>query len=385
MNKTFIKTKPLISLLIASSILTGLPAVVYANSYKNEEIRLEDMRKEKQDIIIECFSLINSIRIENNLEPLTWVEELEDETYLRASEASIKWSHTRPSGQAWYTVNPSLMDGENLATGYNTARTVVDGWMNSQTHRDNILYKGFTGMSIMIYENEKGVYYFSTEFTRNSNYKISKNKEGIYNFFKDASYNIEANNYLNAFLHESDVCSSDNTSAYYSEVYANQLDKSILHFNPNLDDSKISQDEFSREIQTLVFEKINELRVKEKLPIYMESSYLSSIGTIRAEECSIKWDHIRPNSNQHGYELIEPSFSRTNGENLFTITLFDSEIPGENITAEYLANECINGWWNSNTHHKLMMSKNFNSIGIGVYFNEVNRKYTIAAMFGLKE
>ena len=118
MNKTFIKTKPLISLLIASSILTGLPAVVYANSYKNEEIRLEDMRKEKQDIIIECFSLINSIRIENNLEPLTWVEELEDETYLRASEASIKWSHTRPSGQAWYTVNPSLMDGENLATGY---------------------------------------------------------------------------------------------------------------------------------------------------------------------------------------------------------------------------------------------------------------------------
>lgn len=241
MNKTFIKTKPLISLLIASSILTGLPAVVYANSYENEEIRLEDMRKEKQDIIIECFSLINSIRIENNLEPLTWVEELEDETYLRASEASIKWSHTRPSGQAWYTVNPSLMDGENLATGYNTARTVVDGWMNSQTHRDNILYKGFTGMSIMIYENEKGVYYFSTEFTRNSNYKISKNKEGIYNFFKDASYNIEANNYLNAFLYESDVCSSDNTSAYYSEVYANQLDKSILHFNSNLDDSKISQ------------------------------------------------------------------------------------------------------------------------------------------------
>lgn len=57
---------------------------------------------------------------------------------VRATEASIVWSHTRPDGQPWYTAEPSLLYGENLVCS-----SKADGehmftllW-NSPTHKDN--------------------------------------------------------------------------------------------------------------------------------------------------------------------------------------------------------------------------------------------------------
>jgi uncharacterized YkwD family protein len=38
--------------------------------------------------------------------------------------------------------------GENIAAGYSTAQAVVDGWMNSQGHRENTLNKSFTKIGV---------------------------------------------------------------------------------------------------------------------------------------------------------------------------------------------------------------------------------------------
>ena len=38
--------------------------------------------------------------------------------------------------------------GENIARGYATPKAVVDGWMNSKGHRENILNKTYTEIGV---------------------------------------------------------------------------------------------------------------------------------------------------------------------------------------------------------------------------------------------
>ena len=51
------------------------------------------------------------------------------------------WSHDSPSGKTpWYFVpRPYAYAGENLAYGYTSAESTVLGWMNSPTHKENVL------------------------------------------------------------------------------------------------------------------------------------------------------------------------------------------------------------------------------------------------------
>ncbi len=56
------------------------------------------------------------------------------------------------------------MGGENLAFGYNDASSVLEAWMNSPTHRENILFPDFTKISISIYVADDGTAYWAQEF-----------------------------------------------------------------------------------------------------------------------------------------------------------------------------------------------------------------------------
>ena len=51
-----------------------------------------------------------------------------------------------------------------MAYGFETAEDAVEAWMNSTTHRDNILYDDFTKGAISIYEADDGTYYWANEF-----------------------------------------------------------------------------------------------------------------------------------------------------------------------------------------------------------------------------
>ncbi len=72
---------------------------------------------------------------------------------VRLSEAQVFFSHTRPNGQRFeYAAIDAGLDyyrvGENLACGQLTPQSVVNAWMNSPTHRDNILDSGFERLSV---------------------------------------------------------------------------------------------------------------------------------------------------------------------------------------------------------------------------------------------
>lgn len=92
----------------------------------------------------ELFILINNERTANGLNPLSWSGGLADCAYVRASEAVDCFSHTRPDGSDWWTVNPSIMYGENLATGQDNVQWVFNDWMASPEHRANIMNPGYT-------------------------------------------------------------------------------------------------------------------------------------------------------------------------------------------------------------------------------------------------
>lgn len=105
----------------------------------------------------------NAQRQAAGLGALTWNNALAEAAMVRAQEIVTTWSHTRPNGQDWWTVNSNIMYGENLAKGYSSAEAAVAGWMASPTHRENIMYGSFKTCGIAIYE-QGGTWYWAEEF-----------------------------------------------------------------------------------------------------------------------------------------------------------------------------------------------------------------------------
>jgi len=67
------------------------------------------------------------------------------------------WAHRSPDGRSpfvWLPVRGYQFRaaGENLATGFETAKLLVSSWMESKGHRDNILSTDFSGVGIAIIE-----------------------------------------------------------------------------------------------------------------------------------------------------------------------------------------------------------------------------------------
>ena len=102
----------------------------------------------------EVLTLVNKIRIKNNLSQLSWGETCESAADLRAEETKTVYAHTRPNGTSWATACPipesGGKSGENLAIG-NAAvspATTVALWMGSETHRANILNPEYTKLAV---------------------------------------------------------------------------------------------------------------------------------------------------------------------------------------------------------------------------------------------
>ncbi len=113
---------------------------------------------------LEAFNQVNEQRSEAGLDSLKWDQNLETVSSVRAKECAVKFSHTRPNGTQWYTVNSKIQGGENLAFGFDTAGDAVDAWMASPTHRDNILYDEFDKVAISIYQDDDGTCYWAQEY-----------------------------------------------------------------------------------------------------------------------------------------------------------------------------------------------------------------------------
>ena len=117
-----------------------------------------------RNIALETLDAVNSQRSANGLSPLRWNGNLEAAASVRAQECQYVFSHTRPNGKPWYTVNSKVQGGENLAYGFNDAESAMSAWMTSPTHRENILWDEFATCGIAIFAADDGTYYWAQEF-----------------------------------------------------------------------------------------------------------------------------------------------------------------------------------------------------------------------------
>ena len=103
----------------------------------------------------EAFSvltLVNQERSKNGLKPLVMNQSLMDTAMLRAAECAVCFSHTRPNGSTCMSAN-TLMRGENIAFNQKNADDVMNSWMNSTGHRENILSGDYTTIGVGCFKN----------------------------------------------------------------------------------------------------------------------------------------------------------------------------------------------------------------------------------------
>ena len=108
-------------------------------------------------------ALVNAQRANAGLTALSWSDALAQAAYVRAMECEQRSSHTRPNGSAWWTVDSTIMYGENLYCNYLNSASVVAAWMASHTHKANILGP-FKTVGVAAYQAPNGNVYFAQEF-----------------------------------------------------------------------------------------------------------------------------------------------------------------------------------------------------------------------------
>src|SRR5688500_8033170 len=96
----------------------------------------------RQSVVAE----MNARRAATGLPPLREDVRLTEaaEDRMRDMEEQGYWAHTSPDGRSPFEwLRPRGYEfayaGENLASGFETSEVLVDGWMESKGHRDNIL------------------------------------------------------------------------------------------------------------------------------------------------------------------------------------------------------------------------------------------------------
>ena len=116
------------------------------------------------DMAQQVFALVNQARADAGYPALTWNDTLAAACDIRAKEIVINFGHTRPDGTGCGSAFGASV-GENIAESrnYNTAQAVMDAWMASEGHKENILATKYTTIGISCY-CVKGVYYWVQEF-----------------------------------------------------------------------------------------------------------------------------------------------------------------------------------------------------------------------------
>lgn len=111
--------------------------------------------------------LVNSKRAEAGLQPLVYNTKLEATACQKAQDLIDRnyWAHQAPDGkQAWDLMSAAGYNyhraGENLAYGQRTDQQVIDKWINSPTHEENITDNSFLeqGMCVKYGEFQGGRY-----------------------------------------------------------------------------------------------------------------------------------------------------------------------------------------------------------------------------------
>ena len=116
--------------------------------------------------------LVNKIRDDNGLSTLTINIELSQVAKIKSQDMIDKkyFDHNSPTYGSPFDMMKTfgisyIYAGENIAMGYPTAEEVVDGWMNSPSHKANILNPNFDEIGVGYVSADSQNTYWTQMFT----------------------------------------------------------------------------------------------------------------------------------------------------------------------------------------------------------------------------
>ncbi|MCG7343964.1 S-layer homology domain-containing protein [Sporosarcina sp. ACRSL] len=125
-----------------------------------------------ESLAVQTINLVNKERQQQNLATLKQDDELSAIAQIKAEDMAKNnyFAHNSPT----YGTVGNMLDqfgydwmgyGENIAKGYTTAETVVQGWMESPGHRANILQSHFTNIGTGYATDQNGTTYWVHMFS----------------------------------------------------------------------------------------------------------------------------------------------------------------------------------------------------------------------------
>lgn len=156
--------------------LAGGPGEVTPAEQVSEETNIPDGPGAGTAVVDEhpnvqkIIDLVNKEREKAGVAPLTKSAILCDAAAVRAKEIATSFSHTRPDGRSYKTALEEAGltlrgTGENVAMGYSTPESVMNAWMESEGHRNNILLDRYTAIGVGYYKAADGYCYWAQEFS----------------------------------------------------------------------------------------------------------------------------------------------------------------------------------------------------------------------------
>ena len=143
--------------------VTDIENKYYEDISKEDINEYKDIQSENTytDLINEVYEITNNYRSLVGVPSLTLDSSLVEAANIRAKELSDSFSHTRPNGSSCFTVLSELgisygTAGENIAAGYSSSQSVMEGWRSSSGHYQNIISSKFKkiGIGVNIINNQ---------------------------------------------------------------------------------------------------------------------------------------------------------------------------------------------------------------------------------------
>lgn len=165
---------------IAQKYQVGISEIISANSqfknpnmiYPGDKVTIPLLDNDTKNFEQQVVNLVNQQRSKNGLLPLTMNWQVSRVARYKSQDMCDRnyFSHQSPTyGSPFdmlkqFNINYSSA-GENIAKGQKTPQAVMNSWMNSQGHRQNILNKNFTQIGVGYY-NKNGTTYWTQMFIR---------------------------------------------------------------------------------------------------------------------------------------------------------------------------------------------------------------------------
>lgn len=189
----------------------------------------------------------------------------------------------------------------------------------------------------------------------NTNQKSEKVNEIINNSSQNDEVKVQGNN-------DTTTNTSNNTNNVNTDInMSNQSNEEISKPNTGVQ-NQIYDSNFMAEVESMIFNKVNEERAKNGLPPLSYNSTMEHYARVKSQDMGDRgyFDHNNPEGELMTAQMLRDGVTYNAwGENIAYI--------GGISDANALANQFMTNWMNSSGHRANILSSNFTSIGVGVY------------------